>query len=125
MGGPAWSVRDFILDRDIPLNLLVSTAEQQHLQRIEIPWVRIEPIYANAWSLTACIGWSAAVDATWRIRIELLDDKGKSEAPAGPAHDLHLQNREIESGHDAVRQGAPGPDTLGEPQTRRKDRVIL
>ncbi len=43
---------------------------------MEIPWIRIEPIYGNAWLPTACIGWLPTTEATWQMRMELLDDKG-------------------------------------------------
>jgi|GEM_PF-2060881 len=65
---------DFILNREIPVNLAAGTAE--HPKLVEIPWARIEPVYGNAWVLTARIGWLPVVDATWQVRVELLDDKG-------------------------------------------------
>jgi len=65
---------DFVLNRSIPVNFLVQT--EPGSGRIEVPWIRVEPTFGNAWSLTACVGWSAIADATWRIRVELLDDKG-------------------------------------------------
>ena len=65
---------DFALNREIPVNLAAGTAE--HPRLVEVSWVRIEPVYGNCWLPTARVGWSSSADATWRIRIELLDDKG-------------------------------------------------
>jgi len=65
---------DFVLNREIPVNLVAGTAE--HPRLVEVSWVRIEPIYGNAWVPRARVGWSPIADATWNIRVELLDDKG-------------------------------------------------
>jgi hypothetical protein len=65
---------DFVLNREIPVNLAAGTSD--HPRLIEVPWVRVESLYGNAWALTARIGWLPIADATWQIRAELLDDKG-------------------------------------------------
>jgi len=65
---------DFALNREIPVNLAAGTAD--HPRLVEVPWVRVEPLYGNAWALTARIGWLPIADATWQIRVEFLDDKG-------------------------------------------------
>ncbi len=65
---------DFILHREIPVNLVAGTAE--HPKLVEVEWVRVEAVYGNAWAPTARVGWSPAAEATWSIQVELLDDKG-------------------------------------------------
>jgi protocatechuate 3,4-dioxygenase beta subunit len=65
---------DFVLNRETPVNLAAGTPA--HPRLVEISWLRIEPVYGNAWALTARVGWSPVAEATWSIRIELLDDKG-------------------------------------------------
>lgn len=68
---------DFVLNRHITTNIMIQTGlPSGDSLRLEIPWIRIEPVYGNAWLPTACIGWSPTADATWQIRMELLDDKG-------------------------------------------------
>jgi hypothetical protein len=66
---------DFVLDREIPVNLVAGTAERPRLVAIE--WIRIEAKYGNAWGVTARVGWSSAAEATWRLRLELLDGQGR------------------------------------------------
>jgi protocatechuate 3,4-dioxygenase beta subunit len=65
---------DFVLNREIPVNLAAGTPD--HPRLVEVPWVRVEPLYGNAWALTARVGWLSIADATWQIRVELMDDKG-------------------------------------------------
>ena len=62
----------FVLNQPIPVNFLIQGGD---FGRIEVPWVRIEPTFGNAWTFTACVGWSPAADSIWQIRIDLLDDK--------------------------------------------------
>lgn len=77
MGGLGTRDVDFVLNRHISTNIMIQTSlPSRDSLRLEIPWIRIEPIYGNAWLPTACIGWSPTADATWQIRMELLDDKG-------------------------------------------------
>ncbi len=64
---------DFVLHREIPVDLAAGTRE--HPRLVDVRWVRVEPVYGNAWALTARVGWSPAAEATWRISVELLDDK--------------------------------------------------
>jgi protocatechuate 3,4-dioxygenase beta subunit len=72
---------DFVLYRDIPVNLSAGTPE--HPRQVELQWLRIETGYSGGWRLTARVGWSPAAEATWRIRVELEDDKGAVLWPSG------------------------------------------
>lgn len=65
---------DFVLHREIPVGLVAGTRD--HPRLVEVEWVRVEAVYGNAWGLTARVGWSPAAEATWSVRVELLDDKG-------------------------------------------------
>lgn len=66
---------DFVLHREIPVGLVAGTRD--HPRLVEVEWVRVEAVYGNAWGLTARVGWSPAAEATWQIKVELLDDEGR------------------------------------------------
>jgi len=65
---------DFVLHREIRVSLAAGTPA--HPRLVEVPWIRVETVYGNCWRVTARVGWSAATETTWRIRVELLDDQG-------------------------------------------------
>jgi beta-lactamase regulating signal transducer with metallopeptidase domain/protocatechuate 3,4-dioxygenase beta subunit len=74
--GARESVRDFVADREIPVGLVAGTPE--HPRLAEVTWVRIDQTYdSGGWDLTARVGWSSVAEASWRIRVELLDDQGR------------------------------------------------
>ncbi|MBN2314000.1 MAG: carboxypeptidase regulatory-like domain-containing protein [Sedimentisphaerales bacterium] len=64
----------FELFEPLPVGLAAGTAEYPELVRIE--WIRFDARYGNSWGVTAHIGWLPVEDATWLLRVELLDDKG-------------------------------------------------
>ena len=61
--------------QDIPVGLVSGTAE--HPKLVEIKSLRFEAKYGNAWGVTACVGWLPVKDATWKLTIEMLDEKGQ------------------------------------------------
>ncbi|MBN1359255.1 MAG: carboxypeptidase regulatory-like domain-containing protein [Sedimentisphaerales bacterium] len=60
---------------DLPVGLVAGTAE--HPRLVEIESIRFEKAYANAWRVTARVGWLPVVDTTWSIAVELLDSQGR------------------------------------------------
>jgi len=60
--------------KDLPVALLSGTTE--HPQLVEVKSIRFETKYGNAWGVTARVGWSPVIDATWKLKVELLDEKG-------------------------------------------------
>jgi hypothetical protein len=64
----------FTLCREIPVGIVAGTRD--HPRLVEIPWIRIEPKELPG-GITARVGWSAAAEATWRIAVDLLDDRGQ------------------------------------------------
>jgi hypothetical protein len=72
---PEAQVRDvsFALCREIPVDLMAGTPD--HPRLVEIQWIRIEPKQLPR-GVTARVGWSPAAEATWRISVDLLDDRG-------------------------------------------------
>jgi hypothetical protein len=60
--------------KPLPVGILAGTAENPKSVRID--WIRFETIYGNAWGVTARVGWSPEMDSSWRLRVELLDEKG-------------------------------------------------
>ncbi len=100
---------DFALHREIPMGLAAGTRDLPRL--VEVEWVRVEPVYGNAWGLTARVGWSSAAEATWSVRVELLDDKGGLLK-----HSLDrpttLTGKADESHQDAMRYAEVGLDPM-------------
>lgn len=64
----------FVLFESLPVGIKAGTTEHPELVRIE--WIRFDAIYGNSWGVTARVGWLPVKDATWRLTVELLDDKG-------------------------------------------------
>lgn len=65
----------FELYESLDVGLTVGTANHRELVRIE--WICFDARYANAWGVTARVGWLPVKDATWRLSIELLDEEGR------------------------------------------------
>jgi 5-hydroxyisourate hydrolase-like protein (transthyretin family) len=63
---------DFALCREIPVGIVAGTPD--HPRLVEIQWIRIEPKELPR-GVTARVGWSTAAEATWRIAVDLLDDR--------------------------------------------------
>jgi len=61
--------------KPLPVGITAGTAEHPELLRIES--VCFDRRYANAWGVKARLGWLPVKDATWRLTIELLDEKGR------------------------------------------------
>jgi hypothetical protein len=61
--------------KPLAVGIVAGTAEYPQLVRIE--WIRFETTYGNAWGITARVGWSLVKDAAWRLKVELLDEKGQ------------------------------------------------
>ena len=61
--------------KPLAVGLVAGTAEHPELVRIE--WIRFETRYGNAWGVTARVGWLPTTDAAWRLKVELLDEKGQ------------------------------------------------
>ena len=61
--------------KPLAVEIAAGTAEYPQLVRIE--WIRFETTYGNAWGITARVGWSLVKDAAWRLKVELLDEKGQ------------------------------------------------
>ncbi len=64
---------DFDLCREIPVGLVAGTPD--HPRLVEVQWLRIEPKELPG-GVAAHVGWSGAAEATWRIGVDLLDDRG-------------------------------------------------
>jgi len=64
-----------IFHQDLPVGIIAGTSE--HPKLVEIKSIRFESTYGNAWGVTARVGWLPAIDATWKLKVELLDEKGK------------------------------------------------
>ncbi len=64
----------FTLCRETPAGIVAGTRD--HPRLVEVPWIRIEP-KESLGGITARVGWSAAAEATWRITVDLLDDRGR------------------------------------------------
>jgi protocatechuate 3,4-dioxygenase beta subunit/uncharacterized GH25 family protein len=58
----------------LTVGITVGTADDPELVRVE--WIRFDPVYANAWRVTARVGWLPVKEATWRLTVELLDKEG-------------------------------------------------
>jgi len=61
--------------KPLPVGITSGTAEYPELLRVES--VCFDRRYANAWGVTARVGWLPVKDATWRLTIELLDEEGR------------------------------------------------
>jgi len=61
------------LHQDLPVGLVGGSAE--HPRLIKVKSIRFETNYGNAWGVTARVGWSPVSDATWQLKVELLDEK--------------------------------------------------
>jgi len=61
--------------KPLAVGIAAGTAEYPKLVRIE--WIHFETTYGNAWGITARVGWSLVKDAAWRLKVELLDEKGQ------------------------------------------------
>jgi protocatechuate 3,4-dioxygenase beta subunit len=64
----------FGLCEPLTVGITAGTSDNPELVRIE--WIRFDPVYANAWRVTAHMGWLPVKDTTWRLTIELLDSEG-------------------------------------------------
>ncbi|MCK4793363.1 MAG: hypothetical protein KAV87_57065, partial [Desulfobacteraceae bacterium] len=64
-----------IFHQDLPVGIIAGTSE--HPKLVEIKSIRFESTYGNAWGVTARVGWLPVIDATWKLKVELLDEKGK------------------------------------------------
>ena len=60
-----------------PLAVDISAGTDEHPERVRIEWIRFDKIAANAWGVTARVAWSPATDASWRLKVELLDQEGQ------------------------------------------------
>jgi len=60
---------------DLPVGIIAGTSE--HPKLVEIKSIRLESTYGNAWGVTARVDWLPVIDATWKLKVELLDEKGK------------------------------------------------
>jgi len=60
--------------QDLPVGLAAGTAE--HPQLVEVKSICFETKYGNAWGVTARVGWLPVKDATWQLKVDLLDNKG-------------------------------------------------
>jgi len=61
--------------KPLPVGITAGTSQYPELLRIET--VCFNTKYANAWGVTARVGWLPVKDATWRLTIELLDQDGR------------------------------------------------
>jgi len=61
--------------KPLPVGITAGTSQYPELLRIET--VCFNTKYANAWGVTARVGWLPVKDATWRLTIELLDTEGR------------------------------------------------
>lgn len=64
-----------IFHQDLPIGLVTGTAE--HPRLVEVKSIRFESTYGNAWGVTARVGWLPVIDATWKLKVELLDEQGR------------------------------------------------
>jgi len=58
-----------------PLAVEITAGTVEHPKLVQIEWIRFDKRYGNAWGVTAHVGWLPVKDATWRLTIELLDEK--------------------------------------------------
>ena len=65
---------ELVFSQELPVGLVAGTAE--HPRLVEIESIRFEPTYGNAWAVTARVGWLPVVEASWKLKAELLDAQG-------------------------------------------------
>jgi hypothetical protein len=73
----AASMHEGQLEFHKPLPVGIQAGTTEHREAVRVDWIRFEKTYGNAWGVTARVGWSLAMDASWRLRVELLDEKGQ------------------------------------------------
>jgi len=60
-----------------PLVVGITAGTSEYPKLVQIESVCIAAKYADAWGVTARVGWLPVKDATWRLTIELLDNEGQ------------------------------------------------
>jgi len=91
--------------KTLPVGITAGTDE--HPKLVHIEWLRFETIAGNAWGVTARVAWLPATDASWQLRVELLDQAGRvlqhprDEATmftceTGPAHPANMHYAVLE-----------------------------
>ena len=66
---------ELIFHQDLSIGIIAGTSE--HSKLVEVKSIRFESTYGNAWGVTARVGWLPVIDATWKLKVELLDEKGR------------------------------------------------
>ncbi len=59
-----------------PLTVGITAGTPDNPELVRIEWIRFDPVYANAWRITARVDWLPVKETTWRLTIELLDAEG-------------------------------------------------
>jgi protocatechuate 3,4-dioxygenase beta subunit len=64
-----------IFHQDLPVGIIAGTSE--HPKLVEVKSIRFESTFGNAWGVTARVGWLPVINATWKLKAELLDEQGQ------------------------------------------------